>query len=109
MKIQFNEIEETIMPHFLGGKKEFHAKIFNDGSNKIMRARLVPGASIGIHSHDTSSEILLITKGHGHVLYEGEKIILNEGDCHYCPKGYSHSLVNDSNEYLEFFAVVPQQ
>ena len=31
------------------------------------------------------------------------------GYCHYCKKGSSHTLVNDGEEELVFFAVVPQQ
>ncbi len=109
MIIPFSDMEETVTPRFQGGDGEFRARMFNDGLNKVMRARLVPGASIGMHTHTTSSEIVLITKGQGHVLYEGEMIALHEGDCHYCGKGRSHSLINDSDSDLEFFAVVPQQ
>ena len=32
-----------------------------------------------------------------------------KGDCHYCPKGHTHSLINNSDEDLVFFAVVPVQ
>ncbi len=39
---------------------------------------------------------------------DGEEL-LKPGDCHYCPKGHAHSLINDSGGELEFFAVVPQQ
>lgn len=109
MIVPFNDMEETVIPRFQGGNGEFRAKMFNDGLNKIMRARLVPGASIGLHTHVNNSEIVFITKGQGHVLYEGEMIALHEGDCHYCKKGCSHSLINDSDSDLEFFAVVPQQ
>ncbi len=109
MIIPFHDMEESVIPHFQGGEKEFRVKMFNDGLNKIMRARLVPGASIGYHVHDASSEIVYILKGRGHVLYEGEMIALQAGDCHYCKKGCSHSLINDSDADLEFFAVVPQQ
>ena len=31
------------------------------------------------------------------------------GVCHYCPKGHTHSMINDSDEDLVFFAVVPVQ
>ena len=34
---------------------------------------------------------------------------LAPGGCHYCPKGHTHSLINDGTEPLEFFAVVPNQ
>ena len=109
MKIDFSTIEETIIPQFKGGEKETAARMYFDGLNRIMKGRLIPGASIGLHTHDTSSEIIFITKGCGYVLYDGEKIALQAGDVHYCPKGHTHSLVNDSESDLEFSAVVPQQ
>ncbi len=109
MKVDFCSIEENIIPNFKGGEKEFAAKMFFDGLNRIMKGRLIPGASIGLHTHDTSSEIMFITKGSGCVIYDGEKISLKAGDVHYCPKGHSHTLINDSDSDLEFSAVVPQQ
>ncbi len=74
-----------------------------------MRGRLVPGASIGLHTHETSSEIIYILQGSGKVLYDGEYEPVRTGTCHYCPKGHAHSLINDGNEDLTFFAVVPAQ
>ena len=65
--------------------------------------------SIGLHTHDTSSEIIYILKGRGKVLYDGGYEEVEEGLCHYCPKGHEHSLINDSDEDLIFFAVVPEQ
>lgn len=108
MKIDFNQIEETIIPSFKGGEKSTAARMFFDGQNRIMRGRLIPGATIGMHTHDTSAEVILITQGRGSVIYDGETIALAEGDVHYCPQGHSHSLVNDSDADLCFFAVVPQ-
>ena len=92
------------MPEFLGGEGVFHARMQLDGLNKIMRGMLEPGASIGLHTHETSSEIIYILSGEGKVLYDGDDFPLKAGDCHYCPKGHAHSLRN-----LEFFAVVPNQ
>lgn len=109
MKIDFNTIEEQCIPAFKGGEKEFRVKMYTDELNKIMKGRLVPGASIGMHTHEGNSEIMFITKGCGYVIFDGEKIALQAGDVHYCPKGHSHSLVNDSDADLEFSAVVPQQ
>lgn len=43
------------------------------------------------------------------VLYNGEYEEVRQGLCHYCPKGHTHSLLNDSNDDLIFFAVVPEQ
>ena len=41
--------------------------------------------------------------------YDDGEEPLKPGDCHYCPKGHAHSLINNSDGDLEFFAVVPQQ
>lgn len=45
-------------------------------------------------------------KGTGVVLSDGAKEILPAGSCHYCPKGHSHSLRNESDEVIEFYATV---
>lgn len=109
MLIDFNQIEEQALPHFKGGEKEFHARMFFDGTNRIMKGRLTPGASIGLHTHDTSCEMIFVSEGHGTVIYDGERIALHAGDCHYCPKGHAHTLINDSHSDLLFTAIVPQQ
>lgn len=109
MKIDFSQIEEAVFPAFKGGEKEMHARMYFDGTNRIMKARLEPGASIGMHTHDAGSEIIFITSGKGCVIFDGQRIALQEGDVHYCPKGHTHSLINDSDATLAFSAVVPQQ
>lgn len=109
MIIDFSNINEECIPGFKGGEKQFNVKTFSDGLNKIMMGRLVPGASIGMHTHETNSEIMTITKGRGSVLYDGKRHSLQAGDVHYCRKGNSHSLINDGDTDLEFFAVVPEQ
>ena len=109
MLIDFKNMQAEIIPNMRGGEKEVADKAFNDGSNKIMYGKLIPGATIGLHTHETNSETLYILEGNGKVLYEGEYIPLPTGSCHYCPKGKSHSLINDSDADLHFFAIVPEQ
>lgn len=110
MIINFNDIPEAELKNFNGGEKSMMARRFLDeGRVKILRGRLEPGASIGQHVHDTSSEIMYFLEGKGKVLYQGEWKEIREGLCHYCPKGESHSVVNDGSEDLIFFAVVPEQ
>lgn len=108
MTIDFNTIPESTIQNFKGGQKALRARMFNDGLNKILKGILEPGASIGMHCHDTSSETILILKGHGSVICDGEKSTVREGQVHYCPKGHSHSLINDSDSELEFIGVVPE-
>lgn len=106
MIIDYGKIEEKAIANFKGGEKTFNVKMFTDENNKIMMGRLEPGASIGLHTHEGNSEIILISEGKGKVLYNGEYLALKAGDVHYCPMGQEHSLINDSNEDLKFFAVV---
>lgn len=109
MNINFDSIPETIIPHMRDGEKEVRAHMFADGLCKIMKGYLIPGASIGLHIHESSSEIIYILNGTGKILYDDSCETLVSGSCHYCPKGHAHSLINDSNSNLEFFAVVPEQ
>ena len=109
MNIDFSEMELSVLPSFKGGEKELRAKMFFDGANRIMKGLLIPGASIGMHTHEDSSEIIFITSGRGSVILDGDSSPVYAGLCHYCPKGHTHSLVNDSDADLEFLAVVPIQ
>lgn len=109
MKIAFETMEETVIPRMRGGEKEVRARMYSDPTTKIMRGTLPPGASIGLHTHETNSEVIYILSGTGKVLCDGTYEPLAPGSCHYCPKGHAHSLINDSGEELVFFAVVPEQ
>ena len=109
MVIDFKNEQATVIPNFKGGEKSISAKMFFDGKNRILHGVLESGATIGVHTHETNSEVIYFLKGWGKVLYDGEYEKVEEGMCHYCPKGHTHSLINDSDSDLEFFAVVPEQ
>jgi len=109
MVLDFNKIEEQILEGFKGGDKSVNVKMFFDGTNRIMKFRIFSGSSIGMHTHDTNCEVMFFTKGEGHVIYDGERMAVRAGDVHYCPKGHSHTLINDSEDVLELSAVVAQQ
>ena len=107
MKLDFNAIPEQVIPHFKGGEKEIAARMFWDGSTRIMRARLDPGATIGLHRHENNREIIFVLSGRGTAMTDGVPEPLGPGDCHFCPEGHEHQLVNDGTEPLVFLAVVP--
>ncbi len=110
MVIRQADIEISHLDNFKGGENHLEAKMFFDGTNRILtNARLIPGASIGMHTHEDSCEVIFILEGCGSLLEDGTKKEVQAGDCLYCPKGGSHSLVNDSGSDLLFCAVVPQQ
>ena len=110
MIIRRNDIEISRLENFKGGEKHLEAQMYFDGTNRILtKAKLVPGASIGLHTHDDSCEVIFILEGCGSLLEEGTKKAVQAGDCLYCPKGGTHSLINDSEDDLIFCAVVPKQ
>ena len=84
-------------------------RAYADEKNRIMVNRLIPGASVGLHTHQGSSETIYILEGGGKVIYDGEELRISAGQVHYCPEGHEHSMINDTESDLVFFAVVPQQ
>lgn len=110
MIIDFPNLPMESYPSFKGGEKELSAQMFFDGTNRILHGILEPGASIGMHTHETNSEILFVSAGHGTIIEDGVASPIHVGQCTYCPKGHTHSLVNSSEDQdLEFYAVVPEQ
>ena len=108
MIIDFNSMEETRIPEFKGGTGETIARMHTDSDGKIMFGRLAPGSSVGFHKHVTSSEVIYIISGKADFIYDGGTEAAGTGGCHYCPKGHSHSMINNGTEDLVFFAVVPE-
>ena len=109
MIIDFAQMEEKRIPEFKGGKGAMIARMHTDELGKILCGRLEPGSSIGFHKHETGSEIIYILKGKADFLYNEGTEQADAGGCHYCPKGHSHSMMNNGDEDLIFFAVVPEQ
>ena len=107
--IKFDSIEEKELRAFKGGEGALNAKMLTDELNKILMGRLEPGSSIGLHTHEDSSEIMYFISGSGKAIHQGIEERITPGDCHYCKKGASHTVLNDGAEDLIFFAVVPMQ
>lgn len=107
--IDFEKIETKILRNFQGGSGDIKAKIYADELNRIIKSVYTPGTSTGYHLHDTSSEILFILSGSCKVIHENKEERLTSGDCHYCKKGESHAVINDTDEDLVMYAVVCTQ
>ncbi|MBE6506376.1 MAG: cupin domain-containing protein [Methanocorpusculum parvum] len=107
MIIDFETIEENIAPAFFGGEKEYRSRMFVDEYGKIVQGRLIPGASIGLHTHEVNYEVMYFLEGEASILYNGEKLTVKPGQVHYCPKGQSHTILNEGSEDVVFFAVLP--
>lgn len=95
------------MERFKGGDGVMMSKMICHNKDKIMRNRLTPGSSIGLHTHEDSSEAIFITSGKGMAICDGVQETLGPGDCTFCPKGSEHTLRNIGDEDLCFYAFVP--
>ena len=107
MLLNFDQIEEKVIPKMRGGEGEMITRMFVNEDTKIMRGRLTPGSTIGLHTHEGDSEMIFILSGAGKVLCDGEYEPLSAGSVHYCPKCHAHSLINDGDEDLEILAMIP--
>lgn len=108
MIIDFDKIEAVKIDGFKGGKGELVARNYMDGDCKIMRHTLRPGASSGLHKHEQNCEIMFILKGVATFHYDGKTETAVAGQVHYCPRGHEHFIENNTDEDIEYFAVVPE-
>lgn len=109
MVIDFLNMEKKATPEFKGGVGITNLRKFENDLGKIIMGRLEPGATIGLHTHETNSEAIYIISGTADFIYDDGTETVTSGGCHYCPKGHSHSMINNTSEDIVFFAVVPEQ
>lgn len=71
------------------------------------RVVLKPNSSVGYHQHVDETEPYLILKGNGVFIdNDGGRINVEPGDVCTIEVGQSHGLENNSNEDLEFMALI---
>lgn len=107
--IDFEAMTEDVQNCFKGGEGDVAFRIFKDDLNKVMRVRMTPHSSVGQHSHETDSEIIMVLKGSGTIVFDGQELPIRQGQVHYCPKGHGHTIINDTDQELHLCCVVPQQ
>ena len=107
--INFTATPETSLPRFKDGEGTFFARFAGDSNCKILLGRLPAGATIGLHTHEDTAEIIFFLSGAGRMILDGETESIAPGLCHYCPKGSAHTMINDGDEDITFYAVVPKQ
>ena len=109
MILDLMEIPEKAMPNFKGGEGIAWVRMFNDDLNRILMLRIQPGCSIGLHTHETNSEIMHVLSGTARVVMDGQIEYVHAGQTHYCPKGHSHMTEPYGMQELVLLAVVPEQ
>ena len=109
MLIDFNEKQERNVTGMNGGTDIVCAKMYVGEHGKIIPSRIMPGASIGRHSHPTSDDINYVLSGTGKAVCDGREEELHAGTCHICPKGSSHSIENIGDKDLVMLTVVVER
>ena len=107
MIIDFNKIATERIQNFKGGEGELSTRNYIDKDNKIMLSSLKPGASSGYHTHNGNCEVVYILEGEATFNFFGKTEIAKAGEVHYCPDGHSHSMTNNTDKDLVYFALVP--
>lgn len=108
MIIDYNKISEQSIMDFKGGEGLLSTKNFVDDKCKIMMSRLAPGASSDYHRHEGNCEIVYVISGNGYFTYDNATERIEAGSVHYCPMGHSHSMHNDGDKDLVYFAIVAE-
>ncbi len=80
-------------------------ELYNKG-RLYAKITLEPGCSIGYHEHLTDSEIFYILNGHAKYNDNGEIKDVYGGDVTICAKGQGHGISNETDETIEFIAVI---
>ncbi|NLW21335.1 MAG: cupin domain-containing protein [Clostridiales bacterium] len=108
MHIDFDQVEEQLIQQPRGGQGTFGIRQYVTEHNRVFRGRLLPGSGFGLHSHDTSSETMFFISGTGKMVTPAGEERVFPGAVQHCPKGGSHYLVNDGEEDLVFYGVIPE-
>ncbi len=106
---------EAVRPKSWGGQGELLAKyhLGPDGAaagesfSMAAEMALMPGHSIGVHTHDSNEEIYVILSGQGDYTDEhGMVHRLSAGDMTLTRQGQSHGMANPGPDPLVFLAVI---
>ena len=106
--IDFKNLKKEKVENFNNGDGHVIRYMFNDGRVKIAKMTLKKGASIGLHQHITSLEVVYVLSGTATSIVDGEKEKVEKGNVIYCPKTKMHTIKNEQDKNLVLFCVIPE-
>ena len=107
MLIDFNELSEIAIPTINGGEGEVIAKMEVNDCGRFIQTIISPDSSSAPHLQQSNDDINFIVSGEGIAICDDVEEIIKAGTCHVCPKGSTHSIINNGDEDLVFYTVVP--
>lgn len=108
MVIDFENIPEEHIEGFKGGNGKLDTRNYVDNHIRIMYSTLRPGASSGLHTHESNSETVYVVSGTATFHYDGQTETVRAGQVHYCPMGHAHYMENLTDHDLVYLAIVPE-
>ena len=108
MILDLMNMPEQPMRNFKGGDGIAWVRMFNDEHNRIAMIRLQPGCSIGMHTHETNSEIMHVLSGSARIVMEDHIEHVSAGQVHYCPQGHAHMTEPVGTGDLVVLVVIPE-
>ena len=79
MKINFNELKELNVPNMNDGNGIVKSKMFLNDDCKIIKAILVPNASMGKHTQK-NNEFIYVISGQARIVIDGKEEIVNKDE-----------------------------
>ncbi|MEJ2656800.1 MAG: cupin domain-containing protein [Desulfobacterales bacterium] len=90
-------LKENPLPH---DKKSQLIKIAEDDTISAFVVRMMPGADLGPHYHESHDEIEYVIRGTGQLLVNDRWVDIKPGSIHFNPMGKVHAAKNTGNEPL---------
>ncbi len=107
-----NEMVTNLHEQLWGGKGSVEIQAIFTTSEMTKNTRLFakvtlnPNCSIGLHPHNGEEEYYYITKGKALVEDDGITAEVGVGDAILTGGGKSHSILNNTDEPMEFIAII---
>ena len=111
MLIKRNEMKTEVKEKMRGGEGKAQLVYLVDCENEknirlLAEITLMPGCSIGSHSHEAETEYFVILSGEGMVNDNGTEKPVKAGDTMITGNGAAHSIRNNGSVPLVFHAII---
>ena len=107
-----NRVSTEVNAETNGGEGLYLREPFAEGEDlgnavkAFAKITVKPHSRMGYHQHVGDFEFYYILKGEGHYNDNGTVVPCKPGDVFKCPDGEFHCIINDSDEELEFIALI---
>ena len=106
--IDFNELKKEKIEKFNNGEGFITRYMYDDGCVKVMKITLKKGASIGLHQHTTSLEVVYVLSGEATSTLDGVTEKVEKGNIIYVPNKGMHTIKNKGDKNLVLLCIVPE-